>query len=104
MLFHSLFLFSSLVLATPSRPASIARRGTVPAYDGAQVIMSPGEKSGEYPRSTNKQADGSLIGAFAITTADTQMVLKSVKSTDGGKSWKALGEVVSLPHPYNPTL
>ncbi|KAF2789489.1 glycoside hydrolase family 93 protein [Melanomma pulvis-pyrius CBS 109.77] len=54
--------------------------------------MSPSVPSGEYPRSTNKQGDGSMIGGFALTTPENDLVLKTVKSIDGGNSWQALGE------------
>jgi len=45
-----------------------------------------------------KLDDGSMIGAYTLTTPqpDNELVLKSVKSTDGGQTWNPLGEVVSL--------
>ncbi len=96
MLFESILLFSTLTLANPLRSSSLVGRGSVPVLNGGQVLMSPGVPSGEYPRSTNKQGDESMIGGFALTTPENDLVLKTVKSIDGGNSWQALGEVVSL--------
>ncbi|KAF2704071.1 glycoside hydrolase family 93 protein [Pleomassaria siparia CBS 279.74] len=89
MLFNSILLFSAFIIVN-ALPIS-------PALNGPRILMSPGEPSGEYPRSTSKMDDGSMIGGFTLTTTENDLVLKSVKSIDGGASWQALGEVFRGP-------
>lgn len=91
---HMLVL-GSTALASPFHLSR--REGSVPALNGAASVMDPG--AAEYPRSTNKNPDGSMIGAFTLTTGDSdpELVLKTIKSDDGGASWHALGEVFRGP-------
>lgn len=86
-------LFASAAFANPAFRFS-RRDGSVPALDGGHAAMSP-NATGEYPRSTNKRSDGSMIGAYTLQTGN-EYILKSVKSTDGGATWSPLGEVVGF--------
>lgn len=88
---------SSIVVASPldSSLPLFRRNGAVPQAIGGSVAMSP-NGTGTYPRSTNIMGGGVMIGAYTLLTGapDNESILKSVKSTDGGQSWKPLGEVV----------
>ncbi|KAL1610138.1 hypothetical protein SLS60_001803 [Paraconiothyrium brasiliense] len=90
-----LITFASTALATPLHLS--ARAGSVPANNGAPAVMDSG--SAEYPRATNKFPNGTMIGAFTLTTPgdNPELVLKTVKSTDAGGSWSPLGEVFRGP-------
>jgi hypothetical protein len=94
MLLKHLFLFSSVAAAIPFHLSS---RGSIPALDGAAAVMDPG--NAEYPRSTNRFPNGTMIGAFTLTTPDDDpvSVLKTVETEDGGRSWSALSEVFRGP-------
>ncbi len=96
MLLKSTLLFGALATASPLGSLSLLARGNEPALVRPAVGMSAICNEGEYPRSTNRLSDGRMIGACVQHEGDED-VLKTVLSTDGGKSWEPLGEVFRGP-------
>ena len=96
----SLVLFSWSCWSAPFSNAATKRSAVVPRLAGSPVIFGPGT----YPRA-NSLSDpslpaGSIIGTYtAFQNGDN--VLKIVMSTDGGASWKAVGEVTRGPSNAN---
>ena len=76
-------------------PAAIEKRGTVPSMSGSPVVFG----AGTYPRA-NSLSDGSIIGAYTAFE-DGDNVITTVRSTDGGMTWAALGEVTRGPSNAN---
>jgi len=75
-------------LATALPVGLTKRSGNMPVFEGGYHPISP-NITGAYPRSTNKLDDGSTLGACTLSTngPDSELVLKHVKSTDGGQTW-----------------
>ncbi len=96
----SLVLFSWSCWSAPLSTAYVKRSAVVPTMTGSPVIFG----QGTYPRA-NSLSDsslpaGSIIGAYtAFSNGDN--VLRTVKSTDKGASWQAVGEVTRGPSNAN---
>lgn len=94
LLFGLMSLLFSACSATPI-PCPIAKRGTAPSMSGAPVVFG----SGTYPRA-NTLADGSIIGVYTAFDGGDN-IIRTVRSTDGGSTWAALGEVTRGPSDAN---
>ncbi|KAL6712725.1 hypothetical protein ACLMJK_009663 [Lecanora helva] len=83
-------LIYSLLLSCSARPLetdTIEKRSGVPKLAGSAVAFG----AGTYPRA-NRLSDGSLIGAYTAFSGGNN-IIKTVRSTDGGATWQALGTV-----------
>lgn len=84
------FIFSVLAAATPH---TLERRAAIaPNVNANAVVLNPGG-GGTYPRLANLQ-DGSILAGFTAFSGSTH-ILTITRSTDGGKSFQAWGQVAS---------
>ena len=96
----SLVLFSCICWSAPF-DAPINKRGAlVPKLAGSPVTLG----SGTYPRANSLSGPslppGSIIGAYTAFQNGNN-ILEIVMSTDGGRSWQAVGEVTRGPSNAN---
>ncbi|RPD66328.1 glycoside hydrolase family 93 protein [Lentinus tigrinus ALCF2SS1-7] len=71
--------------------ALVRRAGLVPHVDPTAVDISPNGVAGAYPRVTSL-SDGTLLGSYTAFSGSTRILTVS-QSTDGGKTFTALGEI-----------
>ncbi len=83
-------LLISVCSAAPIESTVVEKRGVVPKLVGSPVVFG----DGTYPRA-NHLSDGSLIGAYTAFSRGNN-IIKTVRSTDGGKSYVHTSETLIL--------
>ncbi|KAI9811168.1 MAG: hypothetical protein M1827_005619 [Pycnora praestabilis] len=95
--FSNLFLLAITIIATstatptPVSPSLFERGGITQTLSGAEVTIAPGT----YPRA-NRLADGSIIGSYT-KFFNNDIIVTTIRSTDSGNTWQALGDVAQGP-------
>lgn len=91
----SLATFLPSCLAAPAQQSYPRKIAVTPVLTGGEVVMG----AGTYPRA-NFLKDGSILGAYTAFENGNN-VIRTVKSTDNGASWTALGSVAQGPSNAN---